>query len=95
MAQGAGQVGLAVPACSSDKNIFTATDPGDIPKHGELLFGEVSSSSAVDILEGDGIAQFAEVEVYFHAPALPVMAFGVDESGDEFMGIRMLVERSG
>jgi hypothetical protein len=60
-----------------------------------LVFGEVAICGTVDVLEGDGVAEFAQAEVRFHTAALSVLAFGVDEAGDEFVGLGVLVERGG
>lgn len=95
VAQRAGQVRLATAGGSGDEDVLATADPGDIAEHGELVFREVAISGAVDILKGDGEAKFAQSEVEFHAASLAVLAFGIDEAGDEFVGLRVLVERGG
>ena len=95
VAQRAGQMRLATAGCAGDEDVLSATNPGHIGEHSELVFGEVAGGRAVDILEGDGVAKFAQPEVEFHAPALPVLTFGIDEAGDEFVSLGLLVERGG
>jgi len=95
VAQRAGQVRLATAGGSGDEDVLATADPGDIAEHGELVFREVAISGAVDILKGDGVAKFTQSEVQVHTTTLAVLAFSVDEAGDEFVGFGVLVERGG
>ena len=95
VAQRAGQMRLAAAGGAGDEDVLAATDPGHVREHGKLVFGQVSLGGAIDILKGDGVAKFAQPKVEFHASSLSVLAFGVDEAGDEFVGLGLLVERGG
>lgn len=95
VAQGAGQVRLTTAGGAGDEDVFATIDPGDVSQDGELVFGEVAVGGAVDILEGDGVAKFTEPEVHVHTFSLAVLALGVDEAGDELVGLGLLVQRGG
>ena len=77
-----GQVRLAAAGCAGDEDVFATVDPGDVGEDGELVFGQVTGRRAVDVLEGDGVAKFAQAEVHFHAPTLAVLALRFWGEGD-------------
>jgi len=91
MTQCASQVRLTAAGCPGNQNVFTTAKPGQIGEQGELLFGEVTSGAWIDIVEDDGVAQFADPQAGDHAATLAFLGFGVDEASEQFVGFGVLV----